>query len=172
MANIPKRTNIGNEICDNTLDNSNCSYDGNDCRTEEILISKYPDCVHLGGLISGIGDGYCDDVYNTKKCGFDEGDCCLHESLLSKEFCHTCACFTPEEQIEPNCTLSDGFDASAYIGNKQCDDSLNRRGCYFDGGDCCLVAHFGICTDCYCLKGDLYFKIYVLQRQPIRTARC
>ena len=93
-------SSIGDGICQLQLDQPNCSYDGNDCRTKSTLMSKYPDCKYLEGLMSGIGDGYCDDVYNSKQCGFDEGDCCLHESMLKKEFCSTCACFSEDEQNE------------------------------------------------------------------------
>ena len=69
-----------------------CNFDGGDCRTDERISEKYPDCGNIDLAIGGIGDSLCDDVLNSQKCGFDEGDCCLPPEDSSHAFCATCAC--------------------------------------------------------------------------------
>ena len=110
-------------------------------------------------LFEFIGDGFCDDETNDELCEFDGGDCCdiNHDLTL----CSECFCHWPKieqgdcSNYKDKCIVQ-SFWYIAELGNGVCDDPLNIKDCYFDGGDCCLEeSDMTKCDDCTCIQSDL-----------------
>ncbi len=95
-------------------------------------------------MTSWIGDGECDARNNHEGCEFDGGDCCQLVQKCYGCYADWCKCHETGSNM---CCHSD-MDLE-YIGDGECDDSLNKGECNYDGGDCCLedvVTDF--CDDC------------------------
>ena len=109
--------------------------------------------------IDFIGDGFCDDEINNELCDYDKGDCCEIDN--DRSLCQECFCYTPKNDLG-DCTTYENACVYAYtnyfrlIEDGICDDFLNKKECYFDGGDCCLEDIDNVaCDDCVCIQSNL-----------------
>ena len=110
-------------------------------------------------MVDFIGDGFCDEETNNELCDFDNGDCC--DLNNDRTLCPECFCYTSKIDLGDcsdynyECT----FPFTLYFGvidDGICDDYLNKKQCYFDGGDCCLDdKDESICNDCTCIQSNL-----------------
>ena len=137
------RLEIGNGLCQDSLNNPNCYFDNGDCCGtdvtplfclecvcyEDCVTSSYPHWIDDGtefGITNygSIGDGYCDDESNIEGCLFDRGDCCGPN--INLDFCTECICYDDLPCYVP----------SELIGDGSCNDEANIAKCSFDDGDC------------------------------------
>ncbi len=126
-------------------------------------------------ISSLIGNGECNGKNNIEECNYDGGDCCTGQD----EACDTCSgqwC---------SCHAGGGVDVcistyifmrqlrlnlfkywlpetdaciGEWIGDDVCDSVNNIIGCWYDGGDCCLLGVPCYCDwpqDCFCHQTDL-----------------
>jgi len=138
---------IGDSLCDDENNNSECGFDGGDCCQEEPgdgwdnycqiceCLEAQSDCID-----QWIGDNFCDDLNNNSECEMDGGDCCQEEPIAGwDQYCNDCFCIeipeTTEAPIETTEAPSECVDQ--WIGDNYCDDQNNNPECDFDGGDCC-----------------------------------
>ena len=157
---------VGDEVCDDEVNNELCDFDGGDCcdiKHDRSLCSEcfchspkvnQDDCgnyaenclSHIFWAIGSVGDGICHDHFNIKSCFFDGGDCCLEEKDMSK--CNDCTCIPSNLVCVPQ-ELGDGI----------CQDYNNFEICDYDFGDCCTEEHLSImfnntvkkdCCECNC----------------------
>ena len=134
-------------MCDESLNNEKCNYDGGDCCALDSL--KHPqfcgDCLcHKPELYAEIfpncsltelksfRNGHCDESLLSFECGFDAGDCCDAENKFE-------------------------------YGNGICNRELNNGQCLFDGLDCCNIfaeQDPNECDDCLCEVPQLYAEAF------------
>ncbi len=109
---VELRYQIGDGRCDGgDFNTEDCAYDGGDCINFNI---DYPNCTVQYPYF--IGDGFCDDDgadYHSGDCGFDEDDC----ADIKEQY--------------PDCPGPHGW-----LGDCECDHTLNTTECGFDNGDC------------------------------------
>lgn len=138
---------IGDDTCDDNINNEKCYYDHGDCCLNEIDDHKCTECIcHEDGTrhpsrfgttteepnpcadYHYIGDGVCDDSTNNEVCDFDGNDCCIDE--IVDYFCSDCICHPPILDLNecefPLERIGDGF----------CDNLAANSKCDFDAGDC------------------------------------
>lgn len=100
------------------------------------------------------GDGYCDDGNNNAACSWDGGDCCKISGKAGQfNFCTKCSCLDCTFKVKvDSCkkAMKKGCGSPKYVGDGFCDDTNNRAGCNWDGGDCCGASNYKYCTACKC----------------------
>ena len=64
---------VGNQVCNDETNNSECNFDGGDC------------CSNL----EMVANGFCNDETNTASCFYDGGDCCIN---VKTDYCSNCSC--------------------------------------------------------------------------------
>ena len=110
-------------------------------------------------MIDFAGDGFCDNETNNELCEYDRGDCCDISNDRSQ--CQECFCYTPKIELGDCSTYEHacwyGYtDYFGFIEDGICDDFLNKKECYFDGGDCCLEEiENAVCDKCTCIQSNL-----------------
>lgn len=177
--------NLGNGLCDNTLDVEICGWDGGDCCESSCVTGEFTCGSNAEGTIVGfplctdpsacevpdftlIGNGFCDlsGAYNTEACSWDGGDCC-GETCVSATY--TCGmsidgsvtkgyrCQNPEYLILRPSVLENctATVVSGYM-NSVCDESLNLLSCNWDGGDCCAQTCQDTDSGSRCRPTDTY----------------
>merc|ERR1712050_101758 len=153
----------GDGNCDDDNNNKGCEYDGGDCCAKTVKGGKVsknyckeckckdpknqgPPAKSTCGSPDYKGDGNCDDDNNNKGCDYDGGDCCAKSNggPVKKAYCKECACKDPNNQGASTC------GAPSYVGDGNCDDNNNNKGCGYDGGDCCAKSNGGSVSKAYC----------------------
>ena len=147
---------IGDNICDkdSSFNCEECGFDGGDCQPNICFsTSDHNHCIVPNNIkCDWYKDGDCDAAFNNSKCCFDGGDCEVAGS-------NTELCDLTVNDGQCPITFEDCVDNPAYdlgllsceeldscfippwtscsrIGDGSCDQSLNTKECYFDGGDC------------------------------------
>lgn len=106
---------IHNSICDSSLNNEECGYDGGDCCACT--------CREYGGISTGF--------YNFE-CGSEGYDCLDPNAPTGCDGPSESPTPSPMDSAYPDCAGRD-----SWIGDGYCDTSTNTLECAWDGGDCC-----------------------------------
>ena len=65
-------TFLGDNYCDDVLNNAECFFDFGDCQVDD---NDESICNVEWSMDGSLGDGNCDPALNIAECNFDEGDC-------------------------------------------------------------------------------------------------
>lgn len=132
---------IGDGICDLSLNNEECDWDGGDCCEDGDCYYCYDpdaDCVEdtpspTPTLFSDcpqaylVGDGDCDSATNTEECEWDGGDCCPCTCLGTYYECTDFNCIDPSADCSSTTYYYDQEDDDSLTTNYD-DSSTNTAG--------------------------------------------
>ena len=138
-SNCPSSSLVGDNVCDDPLNNLDCNFDGGDCCGLRVSYDfctnctcSNPDFFSNVGLKCAKPDSFnnliCDDENNVAECFYDGFDCCDTKSNYTN--CINCTCFFVDHGLR--CS-----SLGKYADGK-CHDGNNHPWCNYDGGDCCV----------------------------------
>ena len=85
-------SDLGNGICDLTLNNIETLFDAGDCCYDPSKNESHCQKSNLFCDSVTIGDGKCHDNNNGPLCDYDLGDCCVRPSQMNRTECCRCDC--------------------------------------------------------------------------------